>query len=188
MGFQPAMASPQRIVVIGSTGSGKTTLSQNLSGQLGLARIELDAIHWGADWTARDPGDIHTQTEAAIRVDRWVVDGNWKVVFDLVLKKADTVVWLNYPLPLVLWRLFRRTVRRAIRQEELWNGNVENWKEHFLSRNSIFLYAIRHTYRFRKTYRDRFNDPAYSHLQMIELRSPRQTWQWLNSLGTENAL
>ena len=62
---------------------------------------------------------------AALADDCWTVGGNYSVARDLIWGRSDTVVWLDYGLPLVLWRLVRRTVKRIMTQEELWAGNRE---------------------------------------------------------------
>jgi adenylate kinase family enzyme len=176
------MPLPRRVVVVGVTGSGKTTLAQNLAELLGLVHIELDAIHWGPNWTEAKPKDMLARTSAALQADGWVVDGNYGTVRELVWGQADTVVWLNYSLPVILGRLWRRTVRRTVLREVLWNGNVESFREQFLSTQSLFVYAVRGKVKHGRRYRSLFQDPQYQHLQMIELRSPGQTRGWLAGL------
>jgi adenylate kinase family enzyme len=173
---------PHRIAIIGATGSGKSTLAGYLATTLGQSHVELDALFWGRNWTKVDPEVFLAETKAALQPDRWVVDGNYTAVREFVWAEADTLVWMNYPLWIVLKQLFARTIRRTIRKEVLWNGNVEDWREHFLSKESFFFYAIRHTYRFRRTYRAVFQDPRYAHIRRIELRSPAETRSWLAGL------
>jgi adenylate kinase family enzyme len=74
-----------------------------------------------------------------VQTDGWVVDGNYGSFRDSVWGRADTVVWLNYPLPVVQLQLIKRTMTRLLRKKVLWNGNIEDWREYFLSRESIFL-------------------------------------------------
>jgi hypothetical protein len=82
--------------------------------------------------------------------DTWVVDGNHPAVRDLIWRRADTIVWLDYRLALIMWRLMLRTFRRVATREVLWNGNREReLSAHFFSRDSIFLRALR-TYGLRR--------------------------------------
>ena len=135
--------SIQRIVVVGSTGAGKTTLSATLGKRLGLRHIELDASHWDAGWTPAPDDVFRARTSAALaEADRWVVDGNYRAVRDLVWSQADTLIWLDYGLPLLLFRVLRRTLVRVFRRHELWNGNREDWRSQFFSRDSLFLWLI----------------------------------------------
>jgi adenylate kinase family enzyme len=92
--------------------------------------VELDALFWGAAWTPAEPAVFRARVEAAIAGPAWVVAGNYGAVRDLLWARADTIVWLDYSLPLVLGRLTARTLRRAITREMLWNGNRENLWEH----------------------------------------------------------
>ncbi|MCB9453132.1 MAG: adenylate kinase [Anaerolineaceae bacterium] len=167
-----------RIVVVGTSGSGKTTLAGQLAALQGCPHIEMDAIHWQPNWTATPHDEFRVRLAAVLVGDSWVVDGNYGKGRSALWSQADTLVWLDYPLWLVLWRLFRRTVRRVVTQEELWSGNRENLRGVF-SRDSIFLWAIQTHPRRRREYSDLPYRPEYAHLVKIRLRSPRQTNGWL---------
>ncbi|MFB3098236.1 MAG: AAA family ATPase, partial [Dehalococcoidia bacterium] len=87
----------RRIVVVGSSCSGKTTLANSLSEKLGYSHIELDAIHWLPDWVPRPVEEFRKLTSVVIGEESWVVDGNYSSVRDLVWPRATTLVWLNHP-------------------------------------------------------------------------------------------
>jgi adenylate kinase family enzyme len=123
-----------------------------------------------------------TVAEAISQHEQWVIDGNYSRARDIVWARADTVVWLDYPLPLILWRLFLRTLCRTLTREELWSGNRESFQQAFFSRNSILLWAI-NTYSRRREYPALFARPEYAHLQTVRLRSPRQTLAWLENIN-----
>ncbi len=175
------MASPdhRRIVVLGTTGAGKTVLAQQLSAALGFPHIELDALRWDADWT--DAGDevFRSRIADAVSGNSWVVDGNYSIARDLVWPKATMVVWLDYPLGIVLWRLLRRTLRRVATGEELWNGNRERFANAFFRRDSLFAWAIKTHGRRRRTYPPAFAEPQHSHLEVVRLRSLTAAEHWL---------
>ena len=134
----------RRIVVIGTTGSGKSTLAERLAAQTGLRVIELDALFWGRDWQPVPLDLFRHRVERETKDDGWIVVGNYGQVRDLVWPNADTLIWLDLPLPLVMWRLVRRTVQRAATRTELWGtGNRESFRNAFLSRQSILLYAMK---------------------------------------------
>ena len=86
----------RRVVVVGSSCSGKTTLAKRIADDLGIQHIELDAIHWMPNWVERPPEELRKLTAAAVAQDRWVIDGNYLVVRDIVWERATTVIWLDY--------------------------------------------------------------------------------------------
>jgi adenylate kinase family enzyme len=172
------MTFVQRIVVVGVTGSGKTTLARQLAQGLNLPHFELDALHWEADWVEADEEIFRQRVRDSLAGRRWVVDGNYSSVRDLIWLEADTLVWLDYPLPFVLWRLVRRTWRRVRSQEELWNGNRDRLAHQF-SRDSIFLWALTSYRKHQATYPLLFKQPEYAHLTVVCLRTPQATQAWL---------
>ena len=171
----------RRVTVVGVTGSGKTTMAARLANYLHCRHVELDAIHWGPNWTPLPREPFREQVAQIVAGECWVTDGNYSAVQDLVLARADTVVWLDYPLPVIFWRLTRRTAGRVIFRTELWQGNRENWRSQ-LGRDSLFLWALKTFRKRRKRYGALAGDPAMGHLQIIRLRSPRATRRWLRSL------
>src|SRR5438128_780842 len=112
------MTQARRITVIGTSGAGKTTMSQRLAAILGLAHIELDALHWQPNWTESTRDDLRRRVGNALDAEAWVVDGNYTHLHDLVWARADTVVWLDYSFPVVFGRVLARSLRRGWRQEE----------------------------------------------------------------------
>jgi adenylate kinase family enzyme len=169
----------QRIVVVGTTGSGKTTVARQLAQRLGCPFVELDALFWGPNWTPVPPDVFREHAAQALSGDAWTAGGNYSTARDIVWGRADTLVWLDYPLLLTMWQLFRRTVRRIVTQEELWNGNRETFRSQFLSRDSLFLWALNSHARYRREYVASMHKPEYAHLKWVRLHSLRETRNWL---------
>jgi adenylate kinase family enzyme len=143
----------RRIVVIGTTGSGKSTLAERLGAQTGLRVIELDALFWGRDWQPAPVELFRHRVERETGQGGWIVVGNYGQVRDLVWRPADTLIWLDLPLPVVMARLLRRTLRRVATKEDLWGtGNRETWQNSFFSRQSILLWALKTHRRNRAKY------------------------------------
>jgi adenylate kinase family enzyme len=116
-----------RLVVVGPSGSGKTRLSARLADLLHARHIEIDALWHGPNWESCGSEELHRRVSAATEGDDWVCDGTYHTIIgDLVLERAETVVWLDLPVPLVLGRLVRRSWVRKRDKVVLWNGNVED--------------------------------------------------------------
>ena len=172
----------QRFVVVGTSGSGKTTTAGQIAQRLGMPHVELDAIHWEPDWTMAPLDVFRERTAQALSGDAWVVDGNYSKVRDIVWNRADTVVWLDYALPVIMWQLVRRTLRRSLTREELWGGNRESLRMALFSRESILLWALQTYRRRRREYPMLFNRPEHVHLTVVHLHSPQGTCAWLLGL------
>jgi adenylate kinase family enzyme len=99
----------------------------------------MDALFWGPDWSQRPYDELRPIVDEATNGTDWVVGGNYSRTQDIVWPKADTLVWLDYPLTLIMWRLWWRTLRRVFLRERLWNDNRERFWKQFLSRDSLFL-------------------------------------------------
>jgi len=84
----------QRVSVVGTSGSGKSTLARELARRLGASWLELDSVYHLADWTPLDAAEFRARVAAVAAGERWVIDGNYSTVRDLVWARADTVVWL----------------------------------------------------------------------------------------------
>jgi adenylate kinase family enzyme len=172
----------QRISIVGTTGSGKTTLARQVAQRLQIRHVELDALHWEPNWTAVSNEVFQARVMDALKGDCWVVDGNYSKVRDLIWRQADTVVFLDYSFWLVLGRLLRRTWRRSLQQEELWNGNRETFRKSFFSQESILLWMLRTYPQKRKKYPALLQRSEYAHLSVIHLRSPKMASEWVSNL------
>jgi adenylate kinase family enzyme len=172
----------RRIAVVGTSGSGKTTLAQHLARRLGIKHVELDAVHWGPDWTPIPREVLRDRVAQALAGNAWITDGNYSAVRDIVWSRANTVVWLDYSLPVVMGRVTWRTLRRSLFGEELWSGNRERLRTAAFSRDSIVWWALSTYRRRRREYPLLFRQPEYVHLKVVRLRSPRKANEWLQSL------
>jgi adenylate kinase family enzyme len=131
-----------RVVVVGSSCSGKTTFARELAAILGSPHVELDALHWDPGWVPKSEPEFSRLTDAATAAPRWVVDGNYRIVREIVWPRATSIVWLNLGFATVFARALRRTMRRSLTGEELYAGNRESLGRAFLSRESILLWVL----------------------------------------------
>lgn len=173
-----------RLVVVGTTSSGKSTLAERLANKLGYDFIELDALHWEPNWTEAPLEVFRGRVETATQAPAWVVAGNYRVVRDLVWSRAEAVIWLDYPLPRVFWQLARRTFSRWWTQELLWGTNRESLWTHFKlwSEESLFHWLFKTYWRRKREYPMLLSLPEHEHLELIHFKHPKETEQWLNTL------
>jgi adenylate kinase family enzyme len=99
----------RRICVVGTTGSGKSMLARELARRMKLPLVELDSLYWEQNWTHCDDEEMRRRAAEATQGDSWVVDGNYGSIRDLTWIRAEAVVWLDYPLRIILWQLWKRT-------------------------------------------------------------------------------
>ncbi len=170
----------RRVAVIASaSGNGKTTVGRALAQRLGVPFVELDALHHGPNWTEATPEELRSKVEPIVLSDAWVIDGAYRgKLGDLVLERAELVVWLDLPMRVWLPRLLRRTTGRIVRREELWNGNREKLRAALFDRDSVIYYAIRMHGRRRRTY-----PSALAPYNVVRLRTPAEVDRFLSGAG-----
>jgi adenylate kinase family enzyme len=169
----------RRIAVVGVSGNGKTTFARRLAMKLDVPYTELDALHHLPGWVEASEADFRREVEAVMNSSEgWVLDGSYMgKLGDLILRRADTIVWLDQPLPLVLRRLVTRAVKDILTKRDLFNGNRQTWRYAFWGRDSLVGYAIRQHFRRRRVWPPRFASVAG--LEVVRLTSPREVEQWL---------
>ncbi len=172
-----------RINVVGTTGSGKTTVAAEISRRLDLPHIELDALFWKPEWGETPDEEFLPKVDRATRGERWVLDGNYSRTRRIVWPRADTVVWLDYSFPRVFLQLLWRTIQRAATKRELWSGCRESWRISFFSRGSILVWCLKSYWVRRRNYPAIFAQPEHQHLDLIHLRTPGETSHWLDRIG-----
>lgn len=167
---------PRRVLVAGVSGAGKTTLARRLSARLGLPYTELDGLFHGPQWTPRP--QFLDDVRALAGRDAWVTEWQYDAARPLLVARAEVLVWLDLPFPLVLLRVVRRTIARRLRREVLWNGNREGplW---------TFLTDPEHVVRWSVSTRRKLDrlvpDVAerLPELTVVRLRSRRDVEAWL---------
>jgi adenylate kinase family enzyme len=147
-----------------------------LAERLGVAFIELDALNHGPGWSEATPEELRAKVAPIVATDSWVIDGAYRgKLGNLVLQRADTVVWLDLPMRVWFPRLLRRTLGRIVRKETLWAGNQETLRNVFFSRNSLLVFTLRHYRRRRRLYPDELGG-----FNLVRLRTTKEVERFLS--------
>ncbi len=173
----------QRVIVIGATGSGKSTLVEKLEQHFGLPGMDLDALHWLPNWVNRPTPEFRVLVTEVTRTDNWALAGNYNVVRDIIWSRAQAIIWLDYPFWTIFWQLWNRTWRRWWRRELLWGTNYERITSQFKlwsPEDSIFRWLFETYWRRKREIPQLLAQPEYSHLQIVHLRSRAETKEWLD--------
>jgi adenylate kinase family enzyme len=167
----------QRVLVAGSSGAGKSTLAAELSRRLGLAYVELDSLYHGPGWTPRPEfGDDVRRLAAA---EQWVSEWQYAPVRPLLLERADTLIWLDFPRRTVMHRVLRRSFRRAALREPIFNGNTEGFRD-WLDPEHPIRWAWSTHARLRPKVLAAIQERP--DLTVIRLSSPAAVRSWLRSV------
>lgn len=177
-----------RIHITGLSSAGKSTLGELLARALDGAFVDFDALNWLPDWRGlheRDPEELHRRIVAATSGDRWVLAGSYLGFCQAACwHRVETVLWLDLPMPLLLWRALRRSWRRWRSKELLWGTNREPfWPQLAVWRSESLLHWIATQHRRRRRQMvDTMHDPRWSHIRFIRLRSTREVSAFASSI------
>jgi len=163
-------------VILGCPGAGKSTLGSHLADDLEATHVELDALFHGPYWEPTPIPEFRAKVTHALASGRWIVDGNYRPVEDLVQGGADTIIWLDIARWRVMSRIIRRSLRRLITREEFWNGNREsrrNLASHDPELN-VILWAWQHHPKYRERYRLWMDNGTWASKDVYRLRSPTE--------------
>jgi adenylate kinase family enzyme len=166
----------QRVLVIGPCGAGKSTAAVELGRVLDLPVHHLDQLHWRGGWVEASREELVEALTPIVAGERWLIDGNYGGTMAERLERADTVVYLDYPTWLCLWRALKRVWRfRGQTRPDMGPGCPERFDPQF------FLYVLT----FRGGPRLRTEEKLKTHASKIRrFRSPAALRTWLDAVGT----
>lgn len=141
-----------RIMIIGSSCAGKTTLGRELAKRLNVPQIDLDDIAWLPNWQVSTEKDLCHNVQRAIQGrDDWIITGGYRQTWDITMPPATHVIFPDPPYYILLWRLLSRTARRVVTKEKCCGDNVERLSN-FFSKDSLFLWQLKGFRKKRQRY------------------------------------
>lgn len=177
----------ERVVVVGSSGSGKTFVAQRLSTILGVPCLELDSVFHRGGWSSTPDDQFQQEVEAFAEAPRWVVDGNYTShgTREVLWPLADTFVWLDPPKRTVMRRVIKRTLKRVATREELWDGVTEPWTNLYSldPHKNIIVWAWTRFEHTRSKLQLAMTDGTWAHAEVHRLRTARKTDRFLLSIA-----
>lgn len=172
----------KRINVVGTSASGKSTFSKALAHKLGLSYIELDDLFWLDDW--RESSDLDFFEKLQQKIDHapegYVIDGNYTRTKHIKWKAIDTIIWLDLPFHINVYRSVKRALHRAWSKQRLWksSNNTESIQSLF-SRDSIVWWMIKTHQKNRQKYLEMMQSNEYTHIHWIRLRTQTEMNEFL---------
>ncbi len=167
----------QKVLVIGSPGAGKSTLSTRLGKLLNLPVIHLDSHFWQPGWVETDRDIWRQKVTGLVSGDRWIIDGDYGRTFDIRFPAADTIIFLDFPTIVCLWRIIYRAISGIRRQRpDMAPGCPEKVDFEFIA----------WVWNFRKRYRPRdieYIERYSAKKQIIILKNNFQTDAFLESIA-----
>lgn len=174
---------PRRVLVAGVSGTGKTTLAARIAILTGGLHTEIDSLFHGPNWVPRP--EFLDGIRAFIAADSWTTEWQYSSARQVLAERADLLVWLDLPfMRVTLPRVIRRTIRRRVHREKLWNGNVE-------APISTLLTDREHIVRWAISTRRKYDEQVpllelqHPHLVVVRLRSQHEVERWLGGALSE---
>lgn len=166
-----------RVLVVGTSGAGKTTVATHIAAKLGLPLHASDPFYWQLDWQPASQEWVDACLAGVLDQPRWVLDGNFELQWQQVWNQAECVVWLDYPLLIILWQVTTRNFGWALRRTTVWSGNRMSIKQAI----SGILHAVRSHAAKRRRY------PKYiaqlHGVTVLRFGTRRETRAWLSTLS-----
>ena len=171
-----------KIMLIGSPGSGKSTFGKKLAQATGLPLFHLDALYWKPNWVETPREEWDSLLQKLVSEPQWIIDGNYGRTLDIRMQAADTIIWLQKPNWLCVWRAIKRQAGHFGKvRSDMGEGCVERFRWEFLR----FLLFI---WRFPKQSARNLEERIRKHAaldpgkKVVILRSDAETTAFLNSL------
>lgn len=176
-----------RIVVAGSSGSGRSTVARQLSEILEMPYLELDSVFHQPELEPMPDEEFRAAVADFALQSEWVIDGNYasQGIKDLLWPVADTLVWLDLPKHVVMRRVIWQTLKRGVTSEKLWNENREP-VSNFISldpETSVVAWSWTRYDHVRKKYEAFLAEPDAVHLRVYRLMTTSEVDEFIAAVS-----
>ena len=168
----------RRIHVVGNSCSGKSVLGKRLATALQVPFVELDALNWRPGWVSlsdTNPEEFELLLARSTDGDGWIVAGSYMSFSQRVFwPRLETVVWLDFPMYQLVWRVLRRSWGRWRSKELLWGTNYERFWPQLMVWNkedSLVWWIVTQHRPKRRDMRVYMSEPRWRHIQFLHLQS-----------------
>lgn len=181
------MSTVNRVVVVGSSGSGKTTVALEIARRLGVPHLEMDAVVHAKGWNSTPDPEFQRIMDEFTSQGRWVVDGNYTDhgIPVVVWPRADTFVWIDPPKRVVMVRVVRRTLRRVITRTRLWDSGLTEPLSNLYKRDpyeNIIVWTWTRYDHVRTRYEQAMSDGSWAHATIHRLQTQRELSELLTGV------
>ena len=166
----------KRIIIIGCPGSGKSTLARTLGEKLDLTVVHLDRLWWKSGWENVSMEEFDTRLENALKLDSWIIDGNYSRTMDARMEKCDTIIYLDYSRWVCLWGMAQRIVtNRGKNRADMPEGCPERVDWEFIK----YIWSFNKNNRVQNYTRI----AKYKHARAIVLKNRKEKETFLQSVS-----
>ena len=179
----------RRIHVIGNSCSGKSSLGKKLAASFSIPFVELDALNWDPGWIGlneKNPEELERRISKATEGCSWIVAGSYARFSQRVFwPRLETVIWLDLPMYLLIWRVLMRSWVRWRTKELLWGTNYESfWRQLKVwnKEDSLLWWIVTQHQRKRRRMREYMGDSRWRHISFLHLQSASEVEEFQNAL------
>jgi adenylate kinase family enzyme len=168
----------RRIVIVGASGAGKSSLAEELSCILRIPCFELD----GSTEQDRPESDLQAYVHRIAGLEAWIVPADYTSIRQILWPRAEAILWLDYPLPFALTRLARREFTVYLIQKVFVRQTYSNFWMKYLNKLQAFRRAFYMHRRNRRNLLSLLQQKEFTHIVLLRFKKPAQTSAWVSEL------